>query len=664
MSSKKPDFIARVSSNLKSRDGAPWSVDLHSKTLIVGPNGSRKTAVVQALELAVGAFSSDVNGKLSPVKAGATLFGMVPGQEVHATAMTDEGHTYTYDRRIDGTTIKNAQHSGPGVQVFPLHTIREALQAGPDKAKKMLLKLVVGEATEADVLAFVPADVHERYRTVAKGQSGNELDTLLFVEKYASDKKRAFSKESREAEVRHDRLASQLSARPTERHIEQLSEEIEQLRQELTGVPSAARVELLGEFSGAQVQNAEANLEAWRAREKEERQGKMGDLDKQFVFATSAVDALEYAVEKEWDQCPLCSYGGKGNGQMKGHLSRCLEFQLGRQETLDKEIMQVEASLESTAAVQQWRGHLDELKSQAAPSSGVNPATVDALVDKVGALVRSQHLCTQWDEVNRALAQSRTAAARSQEYKQLESACAAAIHALMARGMKDYLDRTNRYLPLDWAVDIVLEDNKRAAFRVGIVRNGVVHAGLSGGEWSAVTAALAMAAADPTKLTVIVPEDRAWDAARLRKVMVRFGRFPGQVIMTSTVRFKGRCPKNWEVIDSKGQEFLVPDVPDDDDGGLEDVIEPEVVEPEVVEPKPGWAPNDSPGWNAPSSDLTPEPPPQGPHPSAVLQMRSLGFSDEQIQRASVATVGALIRRGLMSTQVDITPDGGWLELVS
>ena len=46
---KSLPFVKRVTSNLKSPTGEEWSVDLGQKTLILGSNTSRKSAVLQAV---------------------------------------------------------------------------------------------------------------------------------------------------------------------------------------------------------------------------------------------------------------------------------------------------------------------------------------------------------------------------------------------------------------------------------------------------------------------------------------------------------------------------------------------------------------------------------------------------------------------------------------
>jgi hypothetical protein len=54
---------------------------------------------------------------------------------------------------------------------------------------------------------------------------------------------------------------------------------------------------------------------------------------------------------------------------------------------------------------------------------------------------------------------------------------------------------------------------------------------------------------DEANLSILTPEDRAFDAETLAAVMRALGNAPGQVILCSPVAPAGRTPKGWTVID-------------------------------------------------------------------------------------------------------------------
>ncbi len=93
---------------------------------------------------------------------------------------------------------------------------------------------------------------------------------------------------------------------------------------------------------------------------------------------------------------------------------------------------------------------------------------------------------------------------------------------------------------------------------MGFVRSGgFLHTALSGAEWARLTLAIACAASENTPgLRVFTPEERAFDPATLRDVMVALAEAPGQVLITSPIKHKGRLPKGWTVIDLSEAEAV------------------------------------------------------------------------------------------------------------
>ena len=66
-------FVISVTSNLKSPTGDEWTMELGQKTLIIGSNTSHKSAVLQAVELAVSGAADDITGRLDVRDPGLLL---------------------------------------------------------------------------------------------------------------------------------------------------------------------------------------------------------------------------------------------------------------------------------------------------------------------------------------------------------------------------------------------------------------------------------------------------------------------------------------------------------------------------------------------------------------------------------------------------------------
>ena len=78
-------YVKRVESNVKGG----VAVDLGPRTLIVGPNASNKSAVVNSVEFALTGAVSDVVGR-ALVKEANALLALGDGEGLWATAVLDE----------------------------------------------------------------------------------------------------------------------------------------------------------------------------------------------------------------------------------------------------------------------------------------------------------------------------------------------------------------------------------------------------------------------------------------------------------------------------------------------------------------------------------------------------------------------------------------------
>ena len=68
-----------VTSTLKSPDGQSWSFDLGAKNLILGANGSGKSAVPQAVALAISGAVDDLSGRAVTSDTSSTPLSSSPG---------------------------------------------------------------------------------------------------------------------------------------------------------------------------------------------------------------------------------------------------------------------------------------------------------------------------------------------------------------------------------------------------------------------------------------------------------------------------------------------------------------------------------------------------------------------------------------------------------
>jgi hypothetical protein len=169
---------------------------------------------------------------------------------------------------------------------------------------------------------------------------------------------------------------------------------------------------------------------------------------------------------------------------------------------------------------------------------------VTAAEDKVLNLKASRDA---WLKVQQAESAALDAERQSVEWKALKEAMENAMALTLEKSLAAFIEKVQSYLPKTDTFDLRLRDGEREVVQFGLVRDGVLHTALSGAEWARVTAAMASACVGDDKFAVIIPEERAFDPATLKDVMISLGESIHQVILTSPVAPKS-VPKGWTVV--------------------------------------------------------------------------------------------------------------------
>lgn len=117
--------VSRIESNIKS--DKPWSVDLGPRTLILGPNGGGKSAIVQACQLALGGSVTGLMGR-GEVKRGDYLM-LLGDDAITATATTTAGAA-----TFHAEPGKRPSRTGVEGDTMTLEQVRGFLTASPETA--------------------------------------------------------------------------------------------------------------------------------------------------------------------------------------------------------------------------------------------------------------------------------------------------------------------------------------------------------------------------------------------------------------------------------------------------------------------------------------------------------------------------------------------------
>lgn len=570
-------FVKYIASNVKGG----VSVNLGEKTLIVGPNGSGKSTVVNAIELALAGFASDVAGREEMSKDNELIHQLTPehGGELFAKATLSDGTAIRW--AAGGKDGKKAVHRFPEDKldpstVLPLRAVREAVRGNAVTARKFFLQYALPSLTMEDVLAKIPAELHANFRaaTLSADINASPVDKLLLaLETSASRARKSKAKGSASDEVA-DAVAQGLPPIPPESTIaamkavqKEARAALEKLLQQKSTAEHFAKLHADTEPLQAQVAQAEQNMQAlMTARQQAEAQLQATPAPVLLDEHTQRVmGIIEYLATLEVSAgstcCPVCKTVAAPGTFTQRHAAA--QAYKANETAKAGPYLAAKAEFDKLGTnLASWQNHFNNLKvqlgavQQALAAGTTQPPTEEAIAaarakveEAEEALRKVDALKGQWAAAAKAKDASKDAESESDGWKKLVDACTDAISDLLDSSVSKFVAQVQSYLPPQDRFTLALRDGKKAVFRFGLERDGVLHSALSGAEWARVLAAVSAVCSVQGKLAVVIPEDRAFDPDTLAKTLEAMSNAPGQVILTSAVK-PTFVPAGWTVIDT------------------------------------------------------------------------------------------------------------------
>ena len=574
--------ITSVSFNIKSPDGNHKSYDLGKKTLIVGPNGIGKSAVVQAVALAISGAAEEVAGRAITSDPGMLMtlahqHGR-DGSVVFARVNLSNGEHCQWETRRDEGRIKTPLHIKPKWVIphtskqhsphFPMREVREVLTGSAKKARERFLAWVCSDLDDDVVEAAMREDFEMFKKLTVACEDMVAVDQLMHSIDIADKQARQLRGDAKSQSALRNKLLEEVGAKPSEAAVLAARDAVREARKlhEANVAGSGAQEsdrrrallhDLLGQLRSEEqrvlsdMKESEKTFNELEALATVESQGSIG-----------ALHALNWAIDESAEACPICS-----SAVGSQHIVACRDLYSGKVDDLDKKMSdrhRLEGVLrhlgETLTGVREqisaYEDELEDLPASVASSSDVSvDQTRDALAATQAKLDNLNESRTKWQTLISAKNLIENNQAEAEKFARYKKAAQKVVSKLLADRVDSFCDKVSAYLPEGWEFGVMVTDNGRDSFYYGLYENDgserYLKVGLSEAQRISVTIAMCAALDDmmPLPLSVLAPEDRGWDADTLGQVMQSLRSTKQTVLLTSTVKPVGEYCKGWTVIE-------------------------------------------------------------------------------------------------------------------
>jgi hypothetical protein len=532
------EYIKAVKSNIKGG----VDVEIAKNTVLVGPMGSGKSSVVQAIQLAADGSVRDGEGR-DKIKDFASVARFFPADQkaLFSTLILSDDTKRHWEIKKSGTTWKGAKPTEDFTIAFPFEDVKAILAKSDKEIRAWLSQEVLGTVELDSILAVVTNDEAEVLRWLVK-EERCEIDWNVIA---AAAKKKATSLR-RQATVKEKtvgQLTEGVSTPLSPKEIAVIKEDISTLTTELSSAhkgSASGKAMLAQDLTAARMRVSELELQAQELA----------------AVPSEPVDESEQALIRALRNILISHVHHFGATNCMVCRSKDIEDNLIKQvEIVEAALAEGQVDRAKAANAAHLAEARDALVAKQAEYDAYVVQDVSAIREKLSGLnnkiagdIASQRAWANVKAVNTEISRLRSQADNLvSASKTLEKVG----RKRLEEGMETFCDEVSHWLPsgVEAGVDLT-------AGRVGFRReDGSLHTALSGGEWSAMVMALGcyqMNKQDNAAVPVLTPDDRGWDPDGLSKVMTAVQDYPGQVIIMSTV-MPSAVRSEWCIVDLSEQ---------------------------------------------------------------------------------------------------------------
>ena len=554
--------IVKVESNIKSKTGKRWSCELRPKTVISGPVGSGKTAIVSAIELALTGQASDVLFK--DPKDPSALLALAPAKakDLYAAVTFDDGEQAIFAMEIkpDGRACKPdialPSWWKAGNHVLPMRAMKGLFDGSPERAVEKLLG-VVTQAPVAELSDLLAGALTKRTLPLATellddeprpaaGMTVSWVWTTLLAK--AKRKKLDAQAAARAAEAQSKKVVDAGDV-VTDADIEAAERAYQDAVADIPSKMWALAV------LGSQLEEAEAALAEAQAEPAPAVERSYEDLEGQVRQTESILNVL---LDSVGGCCVACGAPPSPKRPQPKNVQAHLD-------ALRATLAKATAAMPQRSKAEQAQSVVDTLNTKYAKlyegiqALGVDPAETDVPASQPAQAAARAALAALHALEDRRRAQTSTKKAAgtlakdlrddAARYAELEAECEEAQRDLLAGALDKLNDKINTFMPKKWKASLNVSRAGATVFEPCIIKDGVIGPAISGCEGQTILGALALATMPASvPYACLIPDDRD-RGLELQTWMVAWMHTDVQVIVTTAA---GYVPQvgGWSVVET------------------------------------------------------------------------------------------------------------------
>lgn len=566
--------ITEVGANIKGGVKAK----LGPKTLIIGPSASGKTAIINAVELALTSQVSDLRYREAAAADQLIAELGTRGEPLSVAVTFDDGSQAAYGvpkGKLKGQAVRPS--SIDPARVMPIRQVLAALRGDAETTRKFLLAHIVGALTVADLQ--IPESLQLIWKSAIASTQRTEalVDVVTQAIEAAEAQARSCKARAVEQAASIEQTSQGLPARPDDELLAKLKAEADQTSAEVTRLTNllsgGSDLEIkkntleqrrndLGLVTAAQ-NEARAQYAALSAQaaQLEGSEGLLQTLEALYRVVTNKLRAmpLDSGAHTPTD-CPVCRSGI--NVERLTQVGQALAAKLNelRGQPRRADIVAQLAGLSARGQYQNERiGNLQsEIQSlEAALAVGGALAATATVEDLSKAIATAQEantvlagavqLRSRWDSIARFRDQVLVLERQKADWERLAEHLNERILELVDNRAAAWVAKVQARLPDELFFDLKLRDGKRSVCYLGLKGPNGLRTALSGYEQAVVLAAVADVCAGDQPYWLLVVPDRQMDSKSLTRALKALVSAGGQVLMTSTVEPES-IPDGWTVV--------------------------------------------------------------------------------------------------------------------